>query len=140
MSSVGSSFAQKSGRTTFFLGLRYIAAVSGSPSSSPAFTVSATTPIPTSTVSRAHLDDQTATGFGATASDVSLNFLYRDTGRQVVVYDDSASLRSPVTEIFREVYQVNGLNTEGINANPTVSKFVKVFDSNGGPVGVARTG
>jgi len=139
MSSVTSSFAQKSGRTAFFLGI----ANDNEPNAladAPAFTLAATTVIPTSTVSRAKLNLGTAAGgFGASVAEVVGNALYKDLGRQVVVFDDTFA-GNPHTEVFREVYRVNGATTEGISAVPAPMLFVKVFSATGTNVAVVRTG
>ena len=136
MSSVTSSFAQKSGRTKFFLGI----ANDNEPSplaDSPAFTTTAT--IPTSVVSRAQLNLGTsAGGFGATVAEVVGNALYKDLGRQVVVCDNTVA-GSPHTEVFREVTRMNGGSTEGL-ADPAVMLFVKVYSATGTNVAVVRTG
>ena len=139
MSSVTSSRAQKSGRTAFFLGI----ANDNEPTplaDAPAFTLAATTVIPTSTVSRAKLNLGTAVGgFGATVAEVVGNALYKDLGRQVVVYDDTVP-GNLHTEVFREVLTVSGATTEGISAVPAPMLFVKVYSSTGTNVGVVRTG
>lgn len=143
MSSVTSSFAQKSGRTKFLLCTAGVAAVSGtSPnfiSTGPAFTLATTTVIPNSTVSQDQLNDLTATGIGASPASTTTTYLYRDLGREIVVFDDDVA-GHPVTEVFREVTRVNGRDTEGISAAPAPMLFVKVFSSTGLNVTVARTG
>jgi len=57
--------------------------------------------------------------FDAAFSDVSGIFavysLFRDLGRQIVVFDDTVD-GSPHTAIFRQVMYVNGANNEGIGS------------------------
>ena len=138
MSSVTSSFAQKSGRTKFLLSVSTASA--GSVSASPAFTLAAGTVLPNSTVSQDVLNLGTGTGgIGATAAAISsTGLLYRDLGREIVVFDDDVA-GHPVTEVFREVLQAAGRDTEGVPASITTT-FVKVFSSTGTAVCVARTG
>jgi hypothetical protein len=137
MSSVTFSFAQKSGRTKFFLATAK--GIAGTASASPAFTLAAGTVLPKSTVSQDQLNDTGATGIGALGVALSgAGYLYRDLGRQIVVFDDDIA-GHPVTEVFREVLEVNGATTEGVPASFT-TLFVKVFSSTGTNVYVARTG
>ena len=68
----------------------------------------------------------------------STGLLYRDLGREIVVFDDDVA-GHPVTEVFREVLQAAGRDTEGVPASITTT-FVKVFSSTGTAVCVARTG
>ena len=138
MSSVTSSFAQKSGRTKFLLSVS--TSLAGSVSASPAFTLAAGTVLPKSTVSQDVLNLGTgAGGIGATAASISsTGLLYRDLGREIVVFNDNVA-GHPVTEVFREVLQVNGATTEGVPTSFTTT-FVKVFSSTGTAVCVARTG
>jgi hypothetical protein len=140
MSSVGSSFAQKSGRTTFFLGLADVSG--GTVSASAAFSLATTTVLPKSTVSQDQLNLGTgAGGIGATIATVLNNTLYKDLGREIVVFDDDIA-GHPVTEVFRQVYVVNGRDTGGVPSPLTATNllFVKVFSSVGSGVHVARTG
>jgi hypothetical protein len=139
MSSVTSSRAQISGRIKFFLGIDNDTDPTDL-ADAPAFTLAATTVIPTSTVSRAKLNLGTsAGGFGATVATVAVNALYKDLGRQVVVFDDTVA-GNPHTEVFREVTRMNGATTEGISAVPAPMLFVKVYSSAGANVAVVRTG
>ena len=140
MSSVTSSRAQISGRVKFLLAPALLETGQNSIADAPAFELATTTVIPTSTVSRAKLNLGTAVGgFGATVAEVVGNALYKDLGRQVVVYDDTVP-GNLHTEVFREVYRVNGATTEGISAVPAPMLFVKVYSSTGTNVGVVRTG
>ena len=132
MSSVTSSFAQKSGRTKFLLGSANTATPTDL-ADYPAFTTTAT--IPTSVVTRAQLNG-TASGFTVAGAAVAAA-LYKDLGRQVVVCDTAAG--SLHTEVFREVTRMNGATTEGL-ADPAVMLFVKVYSATGTNVSVVRTG
>jgi hypothetical protein len=139
MSSVTSSFAQKSGRTKFLLSVTTSLA-GASVAASPAFTLAAGTVLPKSTVSQVDLNLGTAAGgIGATAAAIgSTGLLYRDLGREIVVFNDTIA-GNPVTEVFREVLLAAGRDTEGVPASITTT-FVKVFSSTGATVCVARTG
>lgn len=63
--------------------------------------------------------------------------LFKDLGRQVVIYDPATNVH---LAIFREVQEVNGEGDEGVPADYNVSFFVKVWSAAGTGVRVARTG
>ena len=138
MSSVTSSFAQKSGRTKFFL-CTSVGTAGSSPSTAAAFYLPASTVIPKSTISQDNLNNTPAgTGIGATATALPTQGLYKDLGREIVVFDDNVA-GHPVTEVFREVTVMRGRDTEGLES-PALMFFAKVFSSVGSNVMVSRTG
>lgn len=62
--------------------------------------------------------------FDASSSPVTLTGpLLKDLGRQITVYDNSTAgvVGSPHIAIFRQVMDVNGLNTEGIASPPMIA-------------------
>jgi len=141
MSSVTSSFAQKSGRTKFLLCTTTIAAPTGAAliTTGAAIILDAATVLPKSTVSQDVLNAGTgAGGIGAAFSSLPAG-TYRDLGREIVVYNDNIP-GHPVTEVYREVLLVNGRDTEGFPAPRPPTLLAKVFSSTGATIGVSRTG
>lgn len=128
MSSVTSSFAQKSGRSKFLV------AIFGNDSTSSAFTLPTSVTIPKSVVGASAFST-----LGASTYEIVVGNLFKDLGRQIVVVDDVVG--SPRLEVFRECMLVSGPTSEGISGNEAdVRIFVKVFSSSGTDVCVARTG
>jgi hypothetical protein len=128
MSSATSSFAQKSGRSKFLLG------ISQSDSVDSAFTLPTTVTIPKSVVGLIEFGT-----LGASSYEIDVGDLFKDLGRQIVIVDDVVG--SPRLEVYRECMLVSGPTSEGISSNEEdVRIFVKVFSSSGTDVGVARTG
>ncbi len=62
--------------------------------------------------------------------------LFKDLGRQLVIYDSATDAHLAV---FRQVQLVNGAGSEGVGATLPAT-FIKVWSASGGGVGVARTG
>jgi hypothetical protein len=125
MSSIGSSYAQKSARSNLL-----IAITSGS-----YIQFTGTTPvIPESVVARSVFDEYTTD-----STSFSAGQLFRDLGRVMVVVDDSV-VGSPHRRVFREVAVLNGQTNEGLNGD--VNAFVQVYSAygGGGNLDLARLG
>lgn len=135
MSSVTSSFAQKSGRTKFLLGVTSDV-TQGNNDLLSALTFDAPLPtIPQTVITLTAFNALAATSYG-----FSVGTLFKDLGREIVVYDDAVA-GSPHREVFRECMLVSGASTEGISGvEADVRVFVKVFSASGSGVAVARTG
>lgn len=63
--------------------------------------------------------------------------LFKDLGRQVIVYDAATSAHLIV---YRQVQRVNGANDEGVPGNYNVPFYIRVWAASGAGVLVARTG
>jgi hypothetical protein len=131
MSSVGSSYAQKSARSGLFI------VISGGDGIQ--FTGAAPV-IPDSVIAKSTFD-------AYSTADVTLNAgdILKDLGREIVVYDDAAigtysdlPLASPHRRVYREVAVLTGSTNEGLNGATNV--FVQVFSAYGSGVVVARLG
>lgn len=136
MSSVTSSYAQKSGRSKFLIG------VTGSQNSGQNTWLSALTfdqpvTIPQSVIGREVFNALSVSSYSFSAGD-----LFLDLGREIVVYEDRTTEGPGTTSlhrnVFRECMRVNNANAEGNGGE--VSIWVKVFSSQGLYVAVARTG
>jgi hypothetical protein len=67
--------------------------------------------------------------------------LFRDLGREIVIYNDSNTLKSPEVHRFRECVYMNAATQEGIVGNINQSsRFLKVREDTGALVSVARIG
>lgn len=95
------------------------------------------------TFSGSHLSSQTANtelsapGTNAAGIDLEQGTLYKDLGRQIVIYDPDTHLR---LAIFREVQEVDGPLSEGVPDNYPTARFIKVWSASGAGVYVARQG
>ena len=140
MSSATSSFAQKSGRTKFLIGVTG-GRTEGDNTWLSALTFNSPLPtIPQSVIGR--------TAFNAlevSSYDISVGTLFKDLGRQIVVVEDRTTegdgAKGLHRNVFRECMLVNGATSEGITGNEEdVRVWVKVFSAQGLYVAVARTG
>ena len=73
-----------------------------------------------------------ATGVGYSTGD-----MFKDLGRQLVIYDASTKLHRV---IYRQVQRVDGADTEGVPGDYDEPLFVRVWAASGAGVRVARTG
>lgn len=135
MSSVTSSFAQIEKRTKFLL------------------TTASTTGIVVDGLYSVIADDALGTGItdlsGSSLQQARVTIgsgaLLKDLGRQITIVDSDNNL---VTNVYRQVQQVNGAGTEGVGGNPDLGtaaaiygcSYVKVFNDAGAGVTVVRTG
>ena len=144
MSSVTSSYAQKAGRTKNLLAVAAVPVVGGDNNDANAFvfTNALTNPtIPLSSVALSTFNSYDISGVSLLA-----NTLLRDTGRQIVVFNDAADttdgsgkpIASPTRDIFRECAIVSGAEDEGIGS--VVNLFVKVYSDVTPSIYFARTG
>jgi hypothetical protein len=78
-----------------------------------------------------------ASGTSATGVDLTIAALYKDLGRQIVVYDPGSHLR---VAVFREVQEVDGATTGGVPNDYPTAMFIKVWSASGAGVYVARAG
>jgi len=137
MSSVTSSYAQKSGRSKFLIGVND-STDSGQHTWLSALTFNSPLPtIPQSVIGRTAFN-----ALNATAYSFSTGALFQDLGREIVVYEDRTT-EGPGSQylhrdVFRECMRVENATTEGNDGN--VSIWVKVFSAQGNYVAVARTG
>jgi len=140
MSSATSSFAQKSGRTKFLIGV-----TSGQTEGQNTW-LSALTfnnplpPIPQSVIGR-----EVFNALNVSSYSISVGTLFKDLGREIVVVEDRTTegdgAKSLQRNVFRECMRVNGATSEGIDGDEEdVRIWVKVFSSQGLYVAVARTG
>jgi hypothetical protein len=145
MSSVTRKFSQIPVRVKYLLGLPGASASTSSvPSDNSAFTLSP----------GAHLDlGSIATNADISGTGVALGFasytdlsgaLFKDMGRQLVIYDPATAEHIAV---FRQVQRVQGATTEGVGVSaPTTPEtylaniYVKVWSADGTDVVVVRTG
>ena len=132
MSSVTSSFAQKSGRSKFLIGVTS-GHTSGQNTYLSALTFDQSVTIPQSVIGRSVFNALSVDSysFGAGA-------LFRDLGREIVVYDDENDTGSLHRDVFRECMRVENANAEGNDGSYSI--WVKVFSAQGLYVAVARTG
>jgi hypothetical protein len=79
----------------------------------------------------------TFTPAGISNYDYNAGQLFKDLGRQVVVYDASTKLH---VAIYREVQPVEGADTEGVGEDGAIPIFIRVWAADGAGVRVARTG
>ena len=92
---------------------------------------------------KSHLSSaEAATIFNATATakgvvDFAVGDLFKDLGRQIVIYDPTSYLH---LAIFREVQRVNGSGSSGVPVNYDVPIFVRVWSAAGHPAYLARVG
>jgi hypothetical protein len=140
MSSVTSSFGQKSGRTAFLLAITATTndEVGDNFPWNTAIRFSSSVVIPNSVLARSEL---VALANGSKALPVTLTqyVLYKDLGRQIVVFDDANG--SLHRNVFRECLQVDNNQAEGVGTNPDNARiFIKVYSSYGDRVDVVRTG
>lgn len=106
------------------------------PSTTSAFTLDAGEHFYVTSVSK---DDYIKTGpHGYAPASISATDLYKDMGRQIVIYDDD---RNHVA-VFRQVQFVNGPTTEGVcsAADRCATTYIKVWSADGDGVVVVRTG
>ena len=144
MSSVTSSFAQKAGRTKNLLAIADVPAVGGDNNTLNAFVFTAALTNPSIPLSSVALS--TFNSYTVTSTAVAANTLLRDTGRQIVVFNDAADttdptgkpIASPTRDIFRQCAIVSGSEDEGIGS--TVNLWVKVYSDVTPYIYFARTG
>jgi hypothetical protein len=141
MSSAISKQAQKSGRTKFLLAVtaRTNDDTGSNITWNSAIQFDSTVTIPQSIITRSELIALSTAG-NVEGVTLTLGSLYKDLGRELVVYDDTV-VGSPHRNVFRECLLMNGASTEGADgttANATI--FIKVFSAYGSNVDVARTG
>jgi hypothetical protein len=74
---------------------------------------------------------------GAVKADYAAGDLFKDLGRQLVIYDSATDAHIAV---FREVQPVDNAGTEGVGATGGTPLFIKVWAASGLGVLVARTG
>jgi hypothetical protein len=74
---------------------------------------------------------------GALGRGFGVGDLFKDLGRQLVIYDSRTKLHRV---IYREVQVVNGPGAEGVGADGATPYFVRVWSATGAGVRVARTG
>ncbi len=140
MSSVTSSFAQKSGRTKFLLGIMD-SQNSGQNTWLSALTFDSPLPtIPQSVIGRTAFNALNVSSYSFSAG-----ALFKDLGREIVVIEDRTTegpgSQSLHRNVFRECLRVNGPTTEGVDGDEEdVRIWVKVFSAQGDYVAVARTG
>jgi hypothetical protein len=141
MSSATSKLAQKLGRTKFFLA---VTARNNNNNGdeitwNTAITFDPSVVIPDSVIARSALitlaEDNLVDG-----TTLTVNRLYKDLGREIVVYDDAIP-GSLHRDVYRECLYMNGAESEGADGTrANASIFVKVFSAYGSRVDVARTG
>ncbi len=134
MSSVTSSFAQKSGRSKFLLAVA-AGNTTGAATDYSAFTITDGPTIPASVIPiSVFLADITVAAYPFAAGT-----LFLDLGRQIVIFDDSLT-GQPRLDTFRECAVMSGVDYEGLNSD--VNVWVKVVGTESGStnVAVARTG
>jgi hypothetical protein len=134
MSSVGSSYAQKPNRASFLVATQDISnGTTGTPISGLSAIQVLSHSIPASVIS---LSDISYADAALTVGD-----LFRDLGREIVVYNDSTTVNSPHVYRFRECQKMNGATTEGADSTASDSTiFIKVSEATGVTVGCARVG
>jgi hypothetical protein len=93
---------------------------------------------PVTMVADISLNDLTP-GAPPVAVDLTVGELYRDLGRSIYVINPLGAGGLQVA-IFRQVMPVSGSISEGIPADVTNSRYIKVWAANGGGVYVTRTG
>jgi hypothetical protein len=145
MSSVISKQGQKSRRTAYLLTLKATTndATRTNIANNTALTFAPSVVIPDSVIPLSALVALASKSTpDVSGYNTSLNVLFKDLGREIVVYDDSVNIAgSPHREVYRECQKMNGAGTEGISASTSeVRIFVKVSSSSGRTVDVARTG
>ena len=135
MSSVTSTVAQKPRSSSFLVGVTN-GYTGGGIAYSSAFTLPASVTIPKSVLTRSELE---AISGGQTV-EIQTQNLYRDLGREIVVYLDDV-VGSPHRNVYRECQRMNVEKTEGADGDyEDASIFVKVFSARGAAVAVARMG
>jgi hypothetical protein len=133
MSSVTSSYAQKSGRSKFLIGV-----TSGRTTGDNTWLSALTFNSPLPTIPQSVIGRSAFNALAATYASVAVGDLFLDLGREIVVYDDENNTGSLHRNVFRECMRVNNANAEGNGGE--VSIWVKVFSARGDYVAVARTG
>jgi hypothetical protein len=139
MSSVTSSFAQKSGRSKFLIGIRegYV----GESENTWQSALIINDPVPESVIPRSVFN-----ALDVSAVQISVGDLFLDLGDQIVVYDDENNTGSLHRNVFRKCMRVSGQTSEGVPSfvdgavSDDVRIYVKVFSAYGNYVAVARTG
>ena len=132
MSSVGSSFAQKRSNASLLSAVQEVVAGTNL-ADTPCIVV--TIPIPDTVVSLSDISGHVAY-YGLLKGQ-----LFRDLGREIVIYNDSTSLKSPEKYRFRECVYLNSATQEGVAGNTSQSsRFLKVREDTGALVSVARIG
>lgn len=135
MSSVTSSFAQKSGRSKFLLAVAAGSTSGTDATDYSAFTITSGPTIPASVIPlSAFTADITVAPYAFSAG-----VLFQDLGRQVVIFDDSVT-GQPRRDTFRECAVMSGVDVEGLNSDVNVWVKVVGTESSGANVAVARTG
>jgi hypothetical protein len=137
MPSIGSSYAQKTKSSSFLVGVSN-GYTGGGIAYSSAFTLPSTFTIPTSVLTRTQLEAI----LGGTPVEISTQRLYKDMGRQIVVYLDDF-VGSPYRSVYRECHRMNSEQSEGVDGNDGDNRiFIKVFSSAGvtSTIPVARIG
>jgi hypothetical protein len=131
MSSVGSSYAQISARTKFFL--------IGASDISGYFVSGLNTVFPVGSSGVASFVTN------ANSQRLGANTLLKDLGREIVTYLDplnSGTAGSPHRQVWRQVLPLAAGTTEGVDiTSPFLQPvYVLVYDAAGSGVGVSRTG
>jgi hypothetical protein len=140
MSSVTSSFAQKSGRSKFLVGV-----TSGQTSGQNTWLSAFTFDSPLPTIPQSVIGREVFNAYSVSSVSISAGNLFKDLGREIVVVEDrtteGAGSTSLHRNVFRECMRVNGATSEGIDGDEEdVRVWVKVFSAQGQYVAVARTG
>lgn len=134
MSSVTSSFAQKSGRSKFLLAVAD-GNTAGDATDYSAFTITSGPTIPASVIPLSVF----STDITVAAYAFDAGVLFQDLGRQVVIFDDTVT-GQPRRDTFRECAVMSGVDVEGLNSDVNVWVKVVGTESSGANVAVARTG
>ena len=136
MSSAIAKIAQKVKRTNYLLVVESKSRESFGRDA--AVTLPTSVHIPQSVITKTDFDALGSTG-GA-GYDLVQGQLYKDLGRELVVYYDDI-VGSPHRNVYRECQLMNGPATEGIDGvDEDVRVFIKVFSAKGYGIYVARTG
>jgi hypothetical protein len=140
MSSATSSFAQKSGRSKFLVGV-----TSGQTSGQNTWLSALTFDSPLPTIPQSVIGREEFNALSVSSYSISAGTLFKDLGREIVVVEDRTTEGPGSTglhrNVFRECIRVNGATSEGIDGDEEdVRVWVKVFSAQGQYVAVARTG
>lgn len=136
MSSMLRKYSQIPVRAKYLLAVAAGDAVGPNPSDVSAFTLNSGEHIYVSSI--ASNDDILTGGHGFAIEPIAEGALYKDMGRQIVIYD--AEQRH--IAVFRQVQLVSGGDTEGVcpAADRCANIYVKVWSADGLGVVVVRTG